>query len=146
LFLLSETLCIGSDDGWFRFRLLCYLCNFILYEFCYIHLQEEDYHLNARHLTIRSPPSGKYDLEIVTEICPQKNTSLEVNENSRCRVCFFIVLLYFHLSPQFGAWGEEVVFTMDLISCRDFTNRLGISVLNVRLKVSVKLHFIRLSS
>ena len=40
-------------------------------------LKEEDYHLNARHLTIRSPPSGKYDLEIVTEICPQKNTSLE---------------------------------------------------------------------
>ncbi|KAG5041461.1 hypothetical protein JHK85_013937 [Glycine max] len=40
-------------------------------------LKEEDYHLDARHLTIRSPPSGKYDLEIVTDICPQKNTSLE---------------------------------------------------------------------
>ncbi|TKY60642.1 Puromycin-sensitive aminopeptidase [Spatholobus suberectus] len=40
-------------------------------------LKEEDYHLDARHLTIRSPPSGKYDLEIVTEISPQKNTSLE---------------------------------------------------------------------
>ncbi|OIV93551.1 hypothetical protein TanjilG_28708 [Lupinus angustifolius] len=40
-------------------------------------LKEEDYHLDARHLTIRSPPSGKYDLEIVTEIQPQKNTSLE---------------------------------------------------------------------
>ncbi|XP_014508853.1 puromycin-sensitive aminopeptidase isoform X2 [Vigna radiata var. radiata] len=40
-------------------------------------LKEEDYHLDARHLTILSPPSGKYDLEIVTEICPQKNTSLE---------------------------------------------------------------------
>lgn len=40
-------------------------------------LKEEDYHLDARHLTIRSPPSGKYDLEIVTEIYPQKNTSLE---------------------------------------------------------------------
>ncbi|CAJ1937404.1 unnamed protein product [Sphenostylis stenocarpa] len=40
-------------------------------------LKEEDYHLDSRHLTIRSPPSGKYDLEIVTEICPQKNTSLE---------------------------------------------------------------------
>ncbi|KAG5058586.1 hypothetical protein JHK86_013582 [Glycine max] len=38
---------------------------------------EEDYHLDARHLTIQSPPSGKYDLEIVTDICPQKNTSLE---------------------------------------------------------------------
>jgi aminopeptidase N len=40
-------------------------------------LKEEDYHLDARHLTIKSPPSGKYDLEIVTEILPQKNTSLE---------------------------------------------------------------------
>ncbi|KAE9607705.1 putative cytosol alanyl aminopeptidase [Lupinus albus] len=40
-------------------------------------LKEEDYHLDARHLTIRSPPSGKYDLEIITEIQPQKNTSLE---------------------------------------------------------------------
>lgn len=40
-------------------------------------LKEEDYHVDGRHLTIRSPPSGKYDLEIVTEIYPQKNTSLE---------------------------------------------------------------------
>lgn len=40
-------------------------------------LKEEDYHLDARHLTIQSPPSGKYDLDIVTEILPQKNTSLE---------------------------------------------------------------------
>ncbi|XP_027916375.1 puromycin-sensitive aminopeptidase isoform X2 [Vigna unguiculata] len=40
-------------------------------------LKEEDYHLDVRHLTIPSPPSGKYDLEIVTEIHPQKNTSLE---------------------------------------------------------------------
>lgn len=40
-------------------------------------LKEEDYHLDARHLTIQSPPAGKYDLDIVTEILPQKNTSLE---------------------------------------------------------------------
>ncbi|RZB41305.1 hypothetical protein D0Y65_055329 [Glycine soja] len=39
--------------------------------------KEEDYHLDACHLTVLSPPSGKYDLEIVTDICPQKNTSLE---------------------------------------------------------------------
>ncbi|MCI00144.1 aminopeptidase N-like, partial [Trifolium medium] len=37
---------------------------------------EEDYHLDARHLTFQSPPTGKYDLEIVTEILPEKNTSL----------------------------------------------------------------------
>ncbi|KAI3855575.1 hypothetical protein MKX03_006613 [Papaver bracteatum] len=41
-------------------------------------LQEEDYHLDARHLTISSPPStARFTLEIVTEIQPQKNTSLE---------------------------------------------------------------------
>ncbi|XP_058732029.1 puromycin-sensitive aminopeptidase [Vicia villosa] len=40
-------------------------------------LKEEDYRVDSRHLTIQSPPSGKYDLEIVTEILPQKNTSLE---------------------------------------------------------------------
>jgi len=52
--------------------------------------------LDVRHLTIPSPPSGKYDLEIVTEIHPQKNTSLEVNEHStRYIVCFFIALLFF---------------------------------------------------
>ncbi|QHO58093.1 Puromycin-sensitive aminopeptidase [Arachis hypogaea] len=39
--------------------------------------KEEDYRLDARHLTILSPPSGRYDLEIVTEIYPQNNTSLE---------------------------------------------------------------------
>jgi len=103
--------------------------------------------LDARHLTIQSPPSGKYDLEIVTDICPQKNTSLEVNEISPCcRVCLFLVLLLFHFCHPNLVFEGEVVFTMDLISCRDFTNHLGISVLNVRLKASVKLHFIRLSS
>lgn len=41
-------------------------------------LQEEDFHLDSRHLTLKSPPSSKFTLEIVTEIYPQKNTSLEV--------------------------------------------------------------------
>ncbi|XP_057511214.1 puromycin-sensitive aminopeptidase [Actinidia eriantha] len=40
-------------------------------------LKAEDYHLDSRHLTLSSPPSGKFMLEIVTEICPQDNTSLE---------------------------------------------------------------------
>uniref|UniRef100_A0A6N2L5W5 Puromycin-sensitive aminopeptidase n=1 Tax=Salix viminalis TaxID=40686 RepID=A0A6N2L5W5_SALVM len=40
-------------------------------------LKNGDYHLESRHLTILSPPSGKFTLEIVTEIYPQKNTSLE---------------------------------------------------------------------
>ncbi|MCD7465243.1 hypothetical protein HAX54_000906 [Datura stramonium] len=38
---------------------------------------KEDFH-GTRHLTLKSPPSSKFcTLEIVTEIYPQKNTSLE---------------------------------------------------------------------
>ncbi|XP_022760268.1 puromycin-sensitive aminopeptidase-like isoform X1 [Durio zibethinus] len=40
-------------------------------------LKEGDYYLDSRHLTLPSPPSGKFTLEIVNEIQPQKNTSLE---------------------------------------------------------------------
>lgn len=40
-------------------------------------LEEEEYVMNSRYLTIVSPPSGKFTLEIITEIYPQKNTSLE---------------------------------------------------------------------
>ncbi|KAL3652711.1 Puromycin-sensitive aminopeptidase [Castilleja foliolosa] len=40
-------------------------------------LKEDDYRVDSRHLTISSPPNGKFTLEIVTEIYPQKNTSLE---------------------------------------------------------------------
>ncbi|KAL9434461.1 hypothetical protein AB3S75_029159 [Citrus x aurantiifolia] len=42
-----------------------------------IELKEGDYHLDSRHLTLQSPPNGTFTLEIVTEIYPQKNTSLE---------------------------------------------------------------------
>ncbi|XAR70277.1 Cytosol alanyl aminopeptidase [Bertholletia excelsa] len=40
-------------------------------------LKEDDFHLDSRHLTLSSPPSGKFTLEIINEIYPQKNTSLE---------------------------------------------------------------------
>ncbi|XP_030530334.1 puromycin-sensitive aminopeptidase isoform X1 [Rhodamnia argentea] len=40
-------------------------------------LKDGDYLLDSRHLTLPSPPSGVFTLEIVTEIYPQKNTSLE---------------------------------------------------------------------
>ncbi|EPS65572.1 hypothetical protein M569_09205, partial [Genlisea aurea] len=40
-------------------------------------LQEGDFHVDSRHLILSSPPAGKFTLEIVTEIYPQKNTSLE---------------------------------------------------------------------
>ncbi|XP_057775981.1 puromycin-sensitive aminopeptidase-like isoform X2 [Salvia miltiorrhiza] len=39
-------------------------------------LKEVDFLVDSRHLTLSSPPSGKFTVEIVTEICPQKNTSL----------------------------------------------------------------------
>lgn len=34
--------------------------------------------MSSRYLTLVSPPTVKFTLEIVTEIYPQKNTSLEV--------------------------------------------------------------------
>lgn len=40
-------------------------------------VKAEDFHMDARHLTLLSPPSSKFTLEIVNEILPQKNTSLE---------------------------------------------------------------------
>ncbi|KAL3833473.1 hypothetical protein ACJIZ3_008209 [Penstemon smallii] len=40
-------------------------------------LKNEDFHVDSRHLTLNSPPSEKFTLEIVTEIYPQANTSLE---------------------------------------------------------------------
>ncbi|KAM3321725.1 puromycin-sensitive aminopeptidase isoform X1 [Capsicum chacoense] len=40
-------------------------------------LKEEAFHVDSRHLTLKSPPSSNFTLEIVTEIYPQKNTSLE---------------------------------------------------------------------
>ncbi|XP_020549046.1 puromycin-sensitive aminopeptidase isoform X1 [Sesamum indicum] len=39
--------------------------------------KEDDFCVDSRHLTLYSPPSGKFTLDIVTEIYPQKNTSLE---------------------------------------------------------------------
>lgn len=40
-------------------------------------LSEGEFRVDSRHLTISSPPSGTFTLEIVTEIYPQNNTSLE---------------------------------------------------------------------
>ncbi|XP_042459502.1 puromycin-sensitive aminopeptidase-like isoform X1 [Zingiber officinale] len=40
-------------------------------------LQQQDFHLDHRHLTLLSPPVSAFTLEIETEMYPQKNTSLE---------------------------------------------------------------------
>ncbi|KMZ62853.1 Puromycin-sensitive aminopeptidase [Zostera marina] len=39
-------------------------------------VKEEDYKLDLRHLTLQSPPTNTFTLEISTELYPQKNTSL----------------------------------------------------------------------
>lgn len=41
-------------------------------------MQKEDYHMTSRHLTLSAPPTTTFTLEIVTEIHPENNTSLEV--------------------------------------------------------------------
>ncbi|KAK3004814.1 hypothetical protein RJ639_017927 [Escallonia herrerae] len=40
-------------------------------------LKEADFRLDSRHLVLASPPSSNFILEIVNEIHPEKNTSLE---------------------------------------------------------------------
>ncbi|XP_020115205.1 puromycin-sensitive aminopeptidase isoform X2 [Ananas comosus] len=40
-------------------------------------LKGEEYKLDSRYLTLTSPPSSAFTLEIITEIYPQNNTSLE---------------------------------------------------------------------
>ncbi|KAH7662914.1 Peptidase M1 alanine aminopeptidase/leukotriene A4 hydrolase protein [Dioscorea alata] len=40
-------------------------------------LKEEEYHVTSRHLTLPAPPTTTFTLEIVTEIHPENNTSLE---------------------------------------------------------------------
>ncbi|KAL3833474.1 hypothetical protein ACJIZ3_008210 [Penstemon smallii] len=40
-------------------------------------LKNDDFRVDSRHLTLTSPPSEKFTLEIVTEIYPQANTSME---------------------------------------------------------------------
>ncbi|GFP99172.1 puromycin-sensitive aminopeptidase [Phtheirospermum japonicum] len=51
------------------------------------HLKEDDFHLDSRQLTLASPPTGKFALEIVTEIYPQNNTSLQGLYKSSSNIC-----------------------------------------------------------
>ncbi|KAL3645674.1 Puromycin-sensitive aminopeptidase [Castilleja foliolosa] len=47
----------------------------------------KDFHLDSRQLTLSSPPIVKFDLEIVTEIYPQNNTSLQGLYKSSSNFC-----------------------------------------------------------
>ncbi|KAI3855573.1 hypothetical protein MKX03_006611 [Papaver bracteatum] len=72
--------------------------------------KEEDCHLDARHLTISSPPNtGRFTLEIVTEIYPQKNTSLQGlykssgNFVTQCEAQGFRKITYYQDRPDIMA-------------------------------------------
>ncbi|KAI3935844.1 hypothetical protein MKW92_020652 [Papaver armeniacum] len=72
--------------------------------------KEEDYHLDARHLTILLPPNtGKFTLQIVTEIYPQKNTSLQGlykssgNFVTQCEAQGFRKITYYQDRPDIMA-------------------------------------------
>ncbi|XP_062191518.1 puromycin-sensitive aminopeptidase-like [Phragmites australis] len=69
-------------------------------------LKSEDYTVNSRHLMLSTPPAGVFNLEIVTEICPQLNTSLEGlykstgNFCTQCEAEGFRKITYFQDRPD----------------------------------------------
>ncbi|KAK9716600.1 hypothetical protein RND81_06G244800 [Saponaria officinalis] len=72
-------------------------------------LTEGEFHVDSRHLTLPSPPSGTFTLEIVTEIYPQNNTSLEGlykssgNFCSQCEAEGFRKITFFQDRPDIMA-------------------------------------------
>uniref|UniRef100_A0A0E0AZ12 Peptidase M1 leukotriene A4 hydrolase/aminopeptidase C-terminal domain-containing protein n=1 Tax=Oryza glumipatula TaxID=40148 RepID=A0A0E0AZ12_9ORYZ len=66
----------------------------------------EDYMVDSRHLTVSRPPGGTFNLEIVTEIYPQLNTSLEGlykstgNFCTQCEAEGFRKITYFQDRPD----------------------------------------------
>ncbi|CAL5000506.1 unnamed protein product [Urochloa decumbens] len=69
-------------------------------------LKGEEYAVNSRHLTLSTPPAGVFILEIVTEIYPQLNTSLEGlykstgNFCTQCEAEGFRKITYFQDRPD----------------------------------------------
>ncbi|KAL6859153.1 hypothetical protein ACP4OV_018155 [Aristida adscensionis] len=69
-------------------------------------LKSEEYSVNSRRLTLPTPPAGVFNLEIVTEICPQLNTSLEGlykstgNFCTQCEAEGFRKITYFQDRPD----------------------------------------------
>uniref|UniRef100_A0A0D9XAY8 Protein DETOXIFICATION n=1 Tax=Leersia perrieri TaxID=77586 RepID=A0A0D9XAY8_9ORYZ len=66
----------------------------------------EEYTVDSRHLTVSRPPDHTFILEIVTEICPQLNTSLEGlykstgNFCTQCEAEGFRKITYFQDRPD----------------------------------------------
>ncbi|XP_062195376.1 puromycin-sensitive aminopeptidase [Phragmites australis] len=69
-------------------------------------LKSEEYMVNSRHLTLAAPPASVFNLEIVTEIYPQLNTSLEGlykstgNFCTQCEAEGFRKITYFQDRPD----------------------------------------------
>ncbi|OEL14934.1 Puromycin-sensitive aminopeptidase [Dichanthelium oligosanthes] len=69
-------------------------------------LKGEEYTIDSRHLTLSTPPPGVFSLEIVTEIYPQLNTSLEGlykstgNFCTQCEAEGFRKITYFQDRPD----------------------------------------------
>lgn len=69
----------------------------------------EEYTVNSRHLTLSTPPADLFNLEIVTEIYPQLNTSLEGlykstgNFCTQCEAEGFRKITYFQDRPDIMA-------------------------------------------
>ncbi|RLN05000.1 puromycin-sensitive aminopeptidase [Panicum miliaceum] len=69
-------------------------------------LKGKEYTVDSRHLTISTPPAGVFNLEIVTEIYPQLNTSLEGlykstgNFCTQCEAEGFRKITYFQDRPD----------------------------------------------
>ena len=55
--------------------------------------------MDSRHLTLKSLPSGAFTLEILTEMYPQKNTSLEVHAVIST-ILFFLPWYVFLFGPD----------------------------------------------
>lgn len=66
--------------------------------------QEQDYKVEARKLHLTSLPTSPFDLEIVTEIEPQNNTSLEGLYKSTGNFCTQCEAEGFRKITYFQAW------------------------------------------
>ena len=67
-------------------------------------VQEDNYKLSARKLHLTSLPSSPFDLEIVTEIEPQNNTSLEGLYKSTGNFCTQCEAEGFRKITYFQVW------------------------------------------
>jgi aminopeptidase N len=84
-------------------------------------LKSDEYTVDPRHLTILAPPAGVFNLEIVTEIYPQLNTSLEGlyrstgNFCTQCEAEGFRKITYFQVLCTFGNYDPYITILFSLL-------------------------------